>query len=150
MGRQRKSAVGEIISGVIMISIPFFISGGGHWMGMHVGLSLWKWILVVMGTGSLIRGGTRLLDQWRRMRLSRPDSKQRKLNMENRILRVAQRSGGQVSVAKAALQIDASIEETETMLNSLASRGHANVEVSDEGQVLYIFPDFLDRDKLDI
>jgi len=148
MGRHRKSAIGEIFTGMVMISIPFIFFGGSGMMGMHMGFSLWRWILIVLGAGSVFRGSSRLLGTWRKKRLQRPDSKQRKLEMENKVLRAAQQSGGTVTVARTALFIDAPIEETEAVLNSLASRGHANMEVSSEGQVQYSFPDFLDRDKL--
>ena len=151
MGRHRKSAIGEIITGIVMISIPFLFFGGfsGVGMGMHMGSSFWSWILVAIGAGSLIRGGTRLAAKSKKIRDSKPNAKKRKLEMENKILRAAQKFGGKVTVARTALQIDAPIEETETILNSLATRGHATVEVSSEGQVLYMFPDFLDRDKID-
>lgn len=151
MRRHRKSAIGEVITGIVMISVPFLFFGGfpGVGMRMHMGFPFWGWILVALGVGSLIRGGTRLFKRWKKKRLRRPDSKQRKLEMENKVLRAAQKFGGKVTVARTALQIDAPIEETETILNSLAARGHANVEVSSEGQVLYMFPDFLDRDLID-
>ena len=55
----------------------------------------------------------------------------------------------EINKPKLYKRIDFSYEETETILNSLASRGHANVEVSSEGQVLYMFPDFLDRDLIE-
>ena len=149
MGRHRKSAMGEILTGIIMISIPFIVSGGSYWMGMHFGFSLWRWILVVMGAGSIFRGSSRLFRIWKRKRLQRPESKERKLAMENKVLRAAEKSGGIGTVARTALFIDAPIEETEAILNSLASRGHASMEVSPEGQVQYSFPDFLIRDKLE-
>jgi hypothetical protein len=151
MGRHRKSAIGEVITGTIMISIPFILFGGfpSMGMGMHMGFPFWSWILVALGAGSLIRGVTRLAAKSRKIIDSKPNAKKRKLEMENKILRAAQKFGGKVTVARTALQIDAPIEETETILNSLAARGHATVEVSPEGQVLYMFPDFLDRDKID-
>ncbi len=150
MGRHRKSAMGEVITGIVMISIPFLFFGGSPFMGigMHTGFSFWSWILVALGAGSLIRGVTRLAEKNKKIRESKPNSQKRKLELENKILRTAQKLGGKVTVARTALQIDAPIEETETILNSLASRGHANVEVSSEGQVLYMFPDFMDRDKI--
>ena len=149
MGRHRKSAMGEILTGIIIISIPFIVSGGPYWMSMHFGFSLWRWILVLMGAGSIFRGSRRLFRIWKKKRLQRPESKERKLAMENKVLRAAQKSGGIVTVARTALFIDAPIEETEAILNSLAARGHASMEVSPEGQVQYSFPDFLTRDKLE-
>ena len=151
MGRHRKSAIGEGITGTIMISVPFFLFGGfpSMGMGMHMGFPFWGWILVALGAGSLIRGITRLAAKSKKMIDSKPNSKQRKLELENKVLKAAQKAGGKVTIARTALYIDAPIEETENILNSLASRGHANVEVSSEGQVLYMFPDFLDRDLID-
>ncbi len=143
MGRHRKSAIGEIFTGMVMISIPFISFGSSGIMGMHMGFSLWRWILIALGARSIYRGSIRLFRTWSKKRLQRPDSKKRKLEMENKVLRAAQKSGGVVTVARTALFIDAPIEETEMILNSLASRGHANMEVSSEGQIQYSFPDFL-------
>ena len=119
-------------------------------MGMHMGFPPWSWILVALGAGSLIRGITRLVVKSKKMIDSKPNAKKRKLELENKVLKAARKAGGKVTVARTALFIDAPIEETETILNSLASRGHANVEVSTEGQILYMFPDFLERDKLEM
>ncbi len=149
MGRHRKSAIGEIFTGMVIISIPFIFFGGSGMMGMHIGFSLWRWVFIAIGAGSVFRGSNRLFRIWKKKRLQRPDSKKRKLEMENKVLRAAQKSGGVVTVARTALFIDAPIEETEAVLNSLASRGHANMEVSDEGQVHYSFPDFLTGNKLE-
>lgn len=148
MGRHRKSALGEVITGIIMISVPFLFFGGLPHIGMHMGFPFWSWILIAIGAGSLIRGITRLAAKSKQLIDSKPNSKHRKLELENKVLKAAQKAGGKVTVARTALFIDAPIEETETILNSLASRGHANMEVSSEGQVLYMFPDFLDRDKI--
>lgn len=143
--------MGEVITGTIMISIPFFLFGGFPSMGMsmHMGFPFWSWILVALGAGSLIRGITRLAEKSKKIIDSKPNSKQRKLELENKVLKAAKKAGGKVTIARTALYIDAPIEETETILNSLTSRGHANVEVSTEGQIFYMFPDFLDRDKID-
>lgn len=121
----------------------------GMGMGMHMGFPLWGLIPVAIGAGALIRGIARLAAKSKKMIDSKPNAKKRKLELENKVLKAAQNAGGKVTVARTALYIDAPIEETETILNSLASRGHANVEVSDEGQVFYMFPDFLDRDLID-
>ncbi|MEA1912173.1 MAG: hypothetical protein U9N32_10965 [Spirochaetota bacterium] len=152
MGRHRKSAVGEGVTGIVMISIPFFLFGGFPSMGMsmHTGFPFWGWILVAIGAGSLIRGVSGLAAKSKKIIDSKPDAKKRKLELENKVLKAAKKAGGKVTIARTALYIDAPIEETETILNSLTSRGYANVEVSSEGQILYMFPDFLDRDKLEM
>ena len=152
MGRHRKSAIGEVVTGIVMISIPFFLFGGfsSRGMGMHMGFPFWSWILVALGAGSLIRGITRLAEKSKKMIDSKPNSKHRKLELENKVLKAAKSAGGKITVARTALFIDAPIEETESILNSLATRGHANVEVSSEGQVLYMFPDFEEIDKLEM
>ena len=117
-------------------------------MGMHMGFPFWGWILVALGAGSLIKGLTRLASKSKKLIDSKPNAKKRRLEMENKVLRAAKSSGGQLTIARTALFIDAPIEETEAVLNSLAARGHANVEVSSEGQILYQFPDFEDKLKL--
>lgn len=152
MGRHRKSAIGEVITGIIMVSIPFFLFTGfpSAGMGMHMRFPFWGWFLVAIGAGSLVRGITRLAAKSKKMIDSKPNAKKRKLELENKVLKAAKKAGGKVTVARTALFIDAPIEETESILNSLASRGHANVEVSSEGQVLYMFPDFEELDKLEM
>lgn len=151
MGRHRKSAIGEVVTGIVMISIPFFLFGRGPsaGMGLHMGFPFWSWILVAFGAGSLIRGITRLAEKSKKMIDSKPNVKKRKLELENKVLKAAKKAGGKITVARTALYIDAPIEETESILNSLVTRGHANVEVSSEGQMLYMFPDFEEVAKLE-
>jgi len=151
MGRRRKSAIAEVITGLVMISIPFLFFNGfsSVGMGMHRGFPFWNWLLIALGAGSLIRGLLRLAEKSRKILDNKPNSKKRKLEMENKVLRAAKTNNGQLTVARTALFINAPIEETETILNSLASRGHAQVEVSSVGQIFYQFPDFLKIDKLE-
>ena len=147
MGQNRRSALGQIITGIIIIAIPFLFLNGGSGIGMHMGGSIWRWVLVLIGGASVLRGGRRLFRRWLRLRQSRPDSKQRKLEMENKILRIAKETGGKVTVAGTSLRIGSSIDETEAALNDLTVRGYANMDVSPEGKISFLFPDFEQLDE---
>jgi hypothetical protein len=69
-----------------------------------------------------------------------------KAETERKILRVAQQEGGRVTAAIAALRTDLSLDKAEEVLQDLARRGHAVMQVTDDGRVEYSFPEFMPRD----
>jgi hypothetical protein len=64
---------------------------------------------------------------------------------EHVALRLAQEGNGVVTPALLALEANMGIAEAEKILQDLASRGHASMEVTREGRVEYLFADFLPR-----
>jgi hypothetical protein len=105
------------------------------------------WILFPALFGGLIpivRGISRLIEG----RVSAPRDK-RKLeaekaaNAERSVLRIAQARSGLVTPSQVALDTQLSLEEAELLLDSMAKRGHASMEVREDGRLVYRFSEFL-------
>lgn len=73
-----------------------------------------------------------------------PDSKQPAVHSAQirEILKVAQASGGEVSLMEVAAETTLSIEESRVFLEELVTEGLAQMDVDEEGVILYRFPDF--------
>ncbi len=58
---------------------------------------------------------------------------------QNRLLRLARRRGGSLTVLEAATDLRLTVDKTEEMLRELAARGHTEVRVSESGLLVYHF-----------
>jgi hypothetical protein len=63
--------------------------------------------------------------------------------LENRILQLANAKGCRLTVGMVALHCRASIEESRAALERMALQGAANVQVEDDGGIVYDFSDLL-------
>jgi hypothetical protein len=63
--------------------------------------------------------------------------------LENRILQLAEAKGCRLTVGMVALHCRASIEESRAALEKMALQGAANVQVEDDGGIVYDFSDLL-------
>jgi hypothetical protein len=61
---------------------------------------------------------------------------------EKIILRVARKNGGFVTPGEAALEGDLTVDEARKQLESLATKGAAEMRVRSSGVVVYFFPEF--------
>jgi hypothetical protein len=66
-------------------------------------------------------------------------------SVEHAILRVARRNKGPVSPSEVALETETSIDEAKKHLDTLVEKGHAELRVRKSGQLVYVIPDFLDK-----
>jgi len=73
----------------------------------------------------------------------RLNAKDRALENERAILRLARDRGGRLTPALAALDCDMTVEEAEAVLDGLARKGHAALQLRDDGRVEYEFSEFL-------
>jgi hypothetical protein len=64
-------------------------------------------------------------------------------DLENRILQLAAAKGCRLTVGMVALNCRVSIEESRAALERMALQGAANVEVEDDGGIVYDFSDLL-------
>jgi hypothetical protein len=64
-------------------------------------------------------------------------------DLENRILQLAAAKGCRLTVGMVALHCRASIEESREALERMALQGAANVQVEDDGGIVYDFSDLL-------
>ena len=63
------------------------------------------------------------------------------VDLENRILQLAEAKGCRLTVGMVALHCRASIEESRDALERMALQGAANVQVEDDGGIVYDFSD---------
>jgi hypothetical protein len=77
---------------------------------------------------------------WKFMR--RPPARPN-FDLENRILQLAEAKGCRLTVGMVALHCRVSIEEGREALERMALQGAANVEVEDDGGIVYDFSDLL-------
>lgn len=62
------------------------------------------------------------------------------VDLELRVLKAARIHNGRLSAALAASELAITVDEADKKLTELATNGHANVDVTDEGAVIYDFP----------
>lgn len=58
---------------------------------------------------------------------------------ENKILKIAKKYNGRITVTQVALETDLSLEEAEKMLKDLVRKGYVNMNVNDNGVIIYEF-----------
>lgn len=75
------------------------------------------------------------------------ESRQLKADLERKILQVAKNNDGIVTPTVAALETGLPLEEMDSFLGSMASRGYARADVEDSGRMIYVFQDFVKQVK---
>lgn len=68
------------------------------------------------------------------------DLRNPEVDLELRVLKLARLRGGRLSAASTAAELAIPVAEADAKLTEIAKAGHANVDVSDEGAVIYDFP----------
>lgn len=68
------------------------------------------------------------------------DLRNPEVDLELRVLKLARLRGGRLSAASAAAELAVPVSEADAKLTEIAKSGHANVDVTDEGAVIYDFP----------
>jgi TM2 domain-containing membrane protein YozV len=63
-------------------------------------------------------------------------------SIEKTILRTAKKNKGRATPAEVALEGDVPIEQAKRDLDKLVSNGHAEMRVTKNGTIVYVFPDF--------
>lgn len=68
------------------------------------------------------------------------DLRNPEVDLELRVLKLARLRGGRLSAASTAAELAIPVAEADAKLTEIAKAGHANVDVTDEGAVVYDFP----------
>jgi len=68
------------------------------------------------------------------------DLRNPEVDLELRVLKLARLRGGRLTAASTAAELAIPVAEADAQLTEIAKAGHANVDVSDEGAVVYDFP----------
>jgi predicted transcriptional regulator len=66
---------------------------------------------------------------------------------ERVILKIAKENKGVITVSEVALGANIPIEEAKKYLETLVSKGFADLRVRKSGSLVYVIPDLLDRDE---
>ena len=117
----------QIFGGVLTVAIIFAVEDNPwHNEGFSIGL-------VLVATAQLIWWAGRLVH--------RSADRKRYAQLQHRLLRLARKKGGSLTVLEAATDCRMTVEKAEEILRELAVRGHAEVRVSDSGLMVYKFPE---------
>jgi hypothetical protein len=69
------------------------------------------------------------------------------LDLEQRVIDRAKAAGGRVTVAEVAADCDLKLEESKRLLERFVLAGAAEMLVTDDGILVYRFPDFLSPER---
>lgn len=68
------------------------------------------------------------------------DLRNPEVDLELRVLKLARLQGGKLTATSTAAELAIPVAEADAELTKIAKAGHANVDVTDEGAVVYDFP----------
>ena len=69
--------------------------------------------------------------------------------LERTILKLARKFRGQLTPLELAADSDLSLDDANNALEDIVRKGYANMKVTDEGNIIYEFPGFLQFDSTD-
>ena len=132
---KREKSLSRVRSGLffgISAGVLFYFTGGWFWFA----------VMLMLGIMPLTRGAVRLAQQritsWRQNR-------ERPRLLESRILRLAARAGGSVTVVSVASSGEVTLDEAQRALDAMTTQGYAEMRIRDDGVVLYEFPEMITR-----
>ena len=133
---EKQKARDEIISGLSMTAV---FAGLYFTIGRHF---FWIFPFVFAGLVPLVKGITRYVDSRQK---EGPDTKKisSKKDAEKAILKIAYQNKGVLTPSLLAVESSLTLEESEKYLEDLAGRGHAVMNVRENGGIEYIFNDLL-------
>ena len=139
-GRKPKTNVESFVTGLVV--------GGGalaYWL-LAPGEKPW-WIIAIAVFAGILPAA-RGLSGMIASRANAPAAKklgerEKAAENERSILRIARDRGGRLTPALVALDCDMGVEEAERILDGLAKKGHASMQVREDGRVEYEFSEFM-------
>lgn len=84
-------------------------------------------------------------ENWRYGQPGDPRRSQKK-NLEQSILGLAKENKGILTVSEVSLATDVELEEVKKALDTLVSKGFAELRVRKSGTLVYTLPEFMDKD----
>ena len=133
MSDRKKGPVEALLTGIVL-TLAF---GVVFLLNRHQ----WFWIFPLVFAGILptLEGLRRILRERKPPRIEAEEKSDRE---EKEILRLARDEGGTVTPALAALKTSLNTERAERVLQNLVKKGFASMNVTEEGRVLFEFPEF--------
>jgi len=71
-------------------------------------------------------------------------------NLERTVLKLARKFRGQLTPLELAANSQLSLDDADSALENFVRKGYANMKVTDEGNIIYEFPGFLQFDSSDL
>jgi len=145
---RRKSGLERIVSGLTAGAVIWGL-WTFHWLPLPLGSVVF--LGVVFTVFPVLRGVRQITrdvaDGGRSRRLAQEEERNRlqdrRDNLEKTVLQVARERRGVVTPALVVLHSDLKLDEAEQVLNTLASRGYAEMRVKDNGTIDYVFHDLV-------
>lgn len=110
--------------GAALEGIAIFIGGGAA--------------LATFGALPLMIGGAIAAFSWKKQKeWKEKKEREEEKRLEKVIVSIAQKKGGSVTVSDLVSQTDLGMEEAETVLNRLVTKGYADIRVTDDGVITY-------------
>ena len=131
----RKSPAQAFISGLILCIVFGVLM---RFSGIFIFPLIFAGILPAIEGFKRIKFNRNLTDQLPIRRIA----PQKKLSPEKQLLKTAKEAQGIVTPAIIALKTDIPLEKATKMLDNMVKKGHAVMDVTDDGRVKYEFPDF--------
>lgn len=131
--------VGRKLGGVALCLVAAFMVVGLVQVGGSGIATVLAWLIAVgipgvVGVNLLVGGG-------RRKRLAARKEALRRQTVESEILRLATRSGHKLTVLEVVSELAVPADEASDILDALAARDMAELQVTDHGVLVYDFPD---------
>jgi hypothetical protein len=140
VSKKSNKGLNEVISGFTMMAVF-----GGLWLFMD--WNLWLIPFVFAGLLPVIRGLGLVINRRTSARERRFLEQRKTAYIERQILRAAKKSKGILTPAEVALGTSLSIEEAERQLQRFAEKGYAGMDVTEDGRIIYRFPEFLPENR---
>lgn len=137
--RKTKSGGEQLLGGFTLVAVFGLLYFSTH---------QWLWLIPVccVGLPAVVRGMERVRAERVVMRQRRSETPRvTDADRTKAILRVAQANKGRVTPAIVTLNSSVSLDEAERLLQDLAKKGYAGMNVTESGRIEYEFPEFMDR-----
>lgn len=109
------------------------------------GAGIFVFIGVFVGVLPTMRGISKLLQARVGARERKELESVRAETRERVVLRLAKAEAGCLTPAIVAVNSELTLDEAEEQLRAFADKGYAELKVTDDGRIEYIFPEFLPR-----
>ncbi|MDR1971725.1 MAG: TM2 domain-containing protein [Treponema sp.] len=101
----------------------------------------------LFGAGNVVAGKPEKTGNWRYANDVQTRIVREKESLERSILRQAKEHRGILTVSEVALAADVPLEGAKKALDTLVSKGFAELRVRKSGTLVYTLPEFMDRDE---
>lgn len=138
------------VVGFVLLTMGAGLTAYGIWDLISAGVDAAGLFALVVVSMAAIGGGWMLRAAFRYGRDDPGDADLLEGSRQRGVLRIAQKYDGRVSLAEITLETSLELSEARALLDEFELHGVADLQISDAGQQVYVFPAFADggRDRL--